>query len=156
MIVSLAMGAVWACVESWAKGVLIMLTAARAIWKFEPHASDWNPGWTFSLLPKVLSADVCVYLYLCQNWISKWFYTQVVHYPKMSFTDLWFLKGPCSPLLLTPYFSHMSWDKGCQQDICPSEPLHDFEEELGYFEDTSRIPLLLNRKEKVINFFACL
>lgn len=39
-------------------------------------------------------ADTYIYS-LCQKWISK-FYTQVVHYPKKSITNLWLVKG--SPL----------------------------------------------------------
>lgn len=46
--------------------------------------------------------QMCMFIHFCQNWISKWFYTQVVHYPKMSFTDLWFLKGT---LFSTPSYT---------------------------------------------------
>lgn len=77
-------------------GEVISAHWCKAVWWLKLHVSDRAPGWGFILLPDVLFVQIDVFIHLCQNYISKWFYTQVVHYPKKSITNLWLVKG--SPL----------------------------------------------------------
>lgn len=153
MIVSLAVGAVWACVESWAKGALINAHCSRAIWKFEPHASDWNPGWTFSLLPKVLSADVCVYSLLPKLDFKMILYSGCTLSKNELYWSLISKRDPVLHSFLHPISPTCHETKDVQLRIyVPESHFMILRRNWSYFEDTSRIPLLLNRKEKWSTF----